>query len=73
MSNPKYQTNSNEQNFKIQTMSCHEMFWSRAAQELAPRVGHWNLKFICNLMLGFWTFSFPSSGMKKRHFCMDTK
>ena len=32
------------------------MFWSRAAQALAPRVEYWNLRFICNLVLGICDF-----------------
>jgi len=33
-----------------------ERFWSRAAQALAPRVEYWNLRFICNLVLGICDF-----------------
>jgi len=52
----KYQTNNNDRNSKIQTMSQPGRFWSRAAQALAPRVEYWNLKIICNLVLGICDF-----------------
>jgi hypothetical protein len=32
------------------------MFWSRAAQALAPRVEYCNLKFVWNLVLEIWNF-----------------
>jgi hypothetical protein len=50
----KYQKKSNDQNSKIQTISGSGSCWSRAAQALAPRVEHWNLRFVCNLMLGIF-------------------
>jgi len=27
------------------------LFWSRAAQALAPRDGYWYFEFVCNLVL----------------------
>jgi len=56
ISNHKYQTISNDRNSKFQTMFRPERFWSRAAQALAPRVEYWNLRFICNLVLGICDF-----------------
>jgi hypothetical protein len=47
---------SNDQNSKFQTMFRPKRFWSRAAQALAPRVEYWNLRFICNLVLGICDF-----------------
>jgi hypothetical protein len=43
-------------NSKYQTISHTVRFWSRAAQALAPRVEYWNLRFICNLVLGICDF-----------------
>jgi hypothetical protein len=34
-----------------------EMFWSRAAQALAPRVGIWNFDIVWNLSIVIWDFS----------------
>jgi len=34
-----------------QFISFAPMFWSRAAQALAPRVGYWNLRFTCPVKL----------------------
>jgi hypothetical protein len=31
-----------------------EMFWSRAAQALAPRVGICNFDIVCNLRIVIW-------------------
>jgi len=39
-----------------QLINFAHMFWSRAAQALAPRVGYWDLRFIWNLVLGIWNF-----------------
>ena len=33
------------------------LFWSRAAQALAPRVGYFDLEFIWNLVLVIWIFT----------------
>ena len=33
------------------------MFWSRAAQALAPRVGICNFDIVCNLSIVIWDFS----------------
>ena len=33
------------------------MFWSRAAQALAPRVGICNFDIVCNLRIVIWDFS----------------
>jgi len=33
------------------------MFWSRAAQALAPRVGIWNFDIVCHLSIVIWDFS----------------
>ena len=32
------------------------MFWSRAAQALAPRVGICNFDIVCNLRIVIWDF-----------------
>jgi len=47
ISNPKYQTISNDRNSKIQTMSRLGMFLV---------IEYWNLRFICNLVLEICDF-----------------
>jgi len=45
------------------------MFWSRAAQALAPRVGICNFDIICNLSIVIWDFSAVSR--KTNHFYLN--
>ncbi len=46
-----------------------EMFWSRAAQALAPRVGICNFDIVCNLSIVIWDFSAVSG--KANSFCLN--
>jgi hypothetical protein len=45
------------------------MFWSRAAQALAPRVGICNFDIVCNLSIVIWDFSAVSG--KANHFYLN--
>jgi hypothetical protein len=48
------------------------MFWSRAAQALAPRVGICNFNIVCNLSIVIWDFS-AVSGKANRYYLNQFK
>ena len=43
------------------------MFWSRAAQALAPRVGIWNFDIVCHLSIVIWSFRAVSLKANRFH------